>query len=514
MEDDSIYNAIIIALVIGIIIVIATLIFLRPPKEYFTEIYFIDHKALPDYVYPDQEHWVLITIANHEKEDMTYPVVLKAIMGNETLNLGSIDITVKKDNLSEKALRYTLPEFERAQIQVALPTKNQEIHFWVGNRAHIMQYPDTLANMSCLKAYNITPEQSFIITARGTANPNMSVRLNGTEVFDTIVANADYQNYTIEHSPSDILEIVFNNDAKTEAGDVNLYIKEIIIGNQSIPPAAGVFDAGSGIKAFDCQQMANGTASLTRNASLRFRFTLGSSTDFPPPPPPPTRIAQLAYTGVRNSTSIWGMNESVFDQEMAYLSVNNFTSMTFKDYYRYRKLDAALPEKPVVIVFDTGDISAYTTAKPILDKYGFVAVAAVVTEQIGARNKLNITQLNELKAAGWEIASNSKSYPRMTNSSACNDTCVQQEFGESRESLYLNLSGYETTTFIFPADAQNLTLRAECLQYYSGCSGGVSYPGSKQAVYMYLDDDMTTQGLRRIRIDNRMSLQEFTGVVG
>lgn len=72
MEDDSIYNAIIVSLIIGIIVVIITLIVARPEPETFTELYFNDHKTLPKYVEKGEIYPYSFTIANHETMDKTY----------------------------------------------------------------------------------------------------------------------------------------------------------------------------------------------------------------------------------------------------------------------------------------------------------------------------------------------------------------------------------------------------------------------------------------------------------
>lgn len=76
-EDQGIYNAIVIALVIGIIVVIATLLFQKPQPESFTELYFNDHKALPSFVEDDERYNFSFSIVNHENQDMKYNYTVK-----------------------------------------------------------------------------------------------------------------------------------------------------------------------------------------------------------------------------------------------------------------------------------------------------------------------------------------------------------------------------------------------------------------------------------------------------
>lgn len=76
-EDQGIYNAIVIALVIGIIVVIATLLFQKPQPESFTELYFNDHKSLPAFVEEDGRYNFSFSIANHENKDVDYTYTVK-----------------------------------------------------------------------------------------------------------------------------------------------------------------------------------------------------------------------------------------------------------------------------------------------------------------------------------------------------------------------------------------------------------------------------------------------------
>jgi hypothetical protein len=71
-EDETLYNAIIISLIIGIIIVVATLIISRPAPEYFSEIYFESHKELPKFMAKDDAFNYTFTIANHGNSTRTY----------------------------------------------------------------------------------------------------------------------------------------------------------------------------------------------------------------------------------------------------------------------------------------------------------------------------------------------------------------------------------------------------------------------------------------------------------
>lgn len=77
-DDNSLYNALIITLVIGIIVVIATLLLTRPAPESFTELYFNNHLSLPEYVEENTQYNFSFSINNLENRDMGYDYVVSA----------------------------------------------------------------------------------------------------------------------------------------------------------------------------------------------------------------------------------------------------------------------------------------------------------------------------------------------------------------------------------------------------------------------------------------------------
>ena len=68
-----------------------------------------------------------------------------------------------------------------------------------------------------------------------------------------------------------------------------------------------------------------------------------------------------------------------FEAQMAYLNNMNFHTLTLKEINDFYYMNSALPEKCVLISFDDCYQSLHHYAYPILKKYGFSAVAFVVT---------------------------------------------------------------------------------------------------------------------------------------
>jgi hypothetical protein len=267
-EDDSLYNAMIIALIIGIIIVIATLIFMRPPPEYFSELYYTNHTMLPRFVTPGLEQAFDFTIANHENGTRTYDIFIFAEHENSTTPIKSFTAEVGKEERRDFRVIYTLPEYTKAKVQTGFG--DQEIHFFVYNPERAMQYPEGIASLSCV--HEVEAERGeFIITARGTYGPMMKVRVDGKEVMNATVPDTETE-YRIDAVPERTIDIVFDNDIfnQTAGIDRNLYIKSVQMGNTTV--STFTFDGQTGIRAFDCMMLRNSTNAATSNGALRMRI--------------------------------------------------------------------------------------------------------------------------------------------------------------------------------------------------------------------------------------------------
>lgn len=105
---------------------------------------------------------------------------------------------------------------------------------------------------------------------------------------------------------------------------------------------------------------------------------------------------------------------------------------------------ADLPERPVVITFDDGDVSVYTQAFPIMREFGFIGVNYLVANYVGADGYLSVDQLKELSAAGWEVGSHSMTHNDLTLSQR-----AEWEIAQSRHSLE-KLLGVPVETFAYP----------------------------------------------------------------
>jgi hypothetical protein len=285
-EENSMYNAIIISLIAGIVIVIITLIVARPEPEYFTELYFNNHTILPKYIGQGKDYQFIFTVHNVENGTHEYKVKIAAQLydKNKSARQGfeyHKSIIAAKGELVMQPVTFAVEEpFYRARIQVDLLDKNQEIHFWAYNKDMAYEYPDTIAAVYCLnKTIKIEKKEYITIAAKGALQPAMKVRVNGQQVYSTTLESDQTTNYTINQLiGTGFLDIVFDNYRwnATIKKDTQPTIEYIMIGDTKILPSDGILDGGDGAKAFDCESIQTGKPNLVvskiGNSALRFRL--------------------------------------------------------------------------------------------------------------------------------------------------------------------------------------------------------------------------------------------------
>lgn len=72
------------------------------------------------------------------------------------------------------------------------------------------------------------------------------------------------------------------------------------------------------------------------------------------------------------------VSEKQLEDDFKYIKENGFTPVSMKQIISYSEGKGNLPEKPIVITFDDGYESFLTNVVPLLEKYDFCAVLAVI----------------------------------------------------------------------------------------------------------------------------------------
>ncbi|OIN55956.1 polysaccharide deacetylase family protein [Arsenicibacter rosenii] len=97
---------------------------------------------------------------------------------------------------------------------------------------------------------------------------------------------------------------------------------------------------------------------------------------------------------------------AAFKEHMKMLADSGYHTILPDQLYAYLTTGARLPEKPVMITFDDGDLDQYETALPELDKYGFKASFFIMTVAIGRRGYqpyMDKAQIKDLADRGHTI---------------------------------------------------------------------------------------------------------------
>jgi peptidoglycan/xylan/chitin deacetylase (PgdA/CDA1 family) len=139
-----------------------------------------------------------------------------------------------------------------------------------------------------------------------------------------------------------------------------------------------------------------------------------------------------------------------FRAQMQALHDWGYTSITVSDLVEVLINGGELPDRPVVITFDDGNINIYQNAFPIMHEMGFTGTLYIVANRLKSRLFINSEQLQEMTNAGWEIGSHGMSHNDLTLDSSI----VRYEIGQSRLTLEEAI-GVPVNTFAYPYGKTN-----------------------------------------------------------
>ncbi len=189
------------------------------------------------------------------------------------------------------------------------------------------------------------------------------------------------------------------------------------------------------------------------------------------------------HIGVSPSNSSYYVLPYEFEQQMYFLHEWGYQTISVELMIKAIKEGAELPTKPIILTFDDGSDSIYTTALPVLQKYNFTGTAYLVYNYIGAPSFVNIEEIQELYAAGWEIGSHGINHIDLTKY----PNKQGEEIVESRQKLR-NLLDIPILTFAYPYG----TYDEDSLHYvyYAGYIGAMGlgvdmHQGKNNQYYLY-----------------------------
>jgi peptidoglycan/xylan/chitin deacetylase (PgdA/CDA1 family) len=205
----------------------------------------------------------------------------------------------------------------------------------------------------------------------------------------------------------------------------------------------------------------------------------------------------LMYHGILTSGTAggdkYGIPEETFRRHLDELRKHRLRIRTLSDLR-----SAQLDSQSVVITFDDGLISDFTTALPALDKHGVTAHFFVNTANVGKPGYMDWTQIREMDRAGMQIGSHG--HQHVDHSQPSEQTLIK-ELRISREMLQAEL-GHAVDWFAPPYGFVNRkTIRAAEAAGFSGVATSwiaLAAAGSKLVPRIAIEASTTDQEFRAI----------------
>lgn len=181
--------------------------------------------------------------------------------------------------------------------------------------------------------------------------------------------------------------------------------------------------------------------------------------------------------------TVYYVSPEAFDQQMNLLYQWGYKTISIDLLKKALTQGALLPPKPIILTFDDGSESTYSTALPIMQRYGFTGVSYIVLNYVGIPRYMTSDQIRGLYAAGWEIGSHGLSHIDLTTAARKKEA----EIVESRKRLEKFL-GVPVTSFAYPFgvyddDALNYVHDAEYIAAMG--LGNEALQSDKNLFYLY-----------------------------
>jgi len=128
-------------------------------------------------------------------------------------------------------------------------------------------------------------------------------------------------------------------------------------------------------------------------------------------------VSILLYHHIGSSLqgdTIYYVSPEAFDRQMNLLYQWGYKTISVELLAKALKDGAELPSKPVILTFDDGSETIYSTALPIMQRYGFTGTSYLVYNYVGIPGYVNVDQIRGLYTAGWEIGSHGLSHVDLT----------------------------------------------------------------------------------------------------
>jgi len=104
------------------------------------------------------------------------------------------------------------------------------------------------------------------------------------------------------------------------------------------------------------------------------------------------------------------VSPAVFEDELQHLADQGIETVSFDDLLEHYAGGPELPKRSVILTFDDGYDDSYEYAFPLLQQYGMTGTFYIVTDFVGRPGYLTWEQIQEMDAAGMQIAAHSATH--------------------------------------------------------------------------------------------------------
>lgn len=180
-----------------------------------------------------------------------------------------------------------------------------------------------------------------------------------------------------------------------------------------------------------------------------------------PPLTPVTRTVQVpilmyhhiapyaSYNPLSSYFSVWVVAPKDFSQQMDYLEMHGYHTITFNQLFNALYYGGPLPPKPIILTFDDGTIDHYQFAYPILQKHHFSGMFYIITGRVGMDGQMDWPQLREMLKHGMQMGSHTIHHIDLAIKMLGPEDVVQEELRESKQMLQREL-GIVIQQFCYP----------------------------------------------------------------
>ena len=208
----------------------------------------------------------------------------------------------------------------------------------------------------------------------------------------------------------------------------------------------------------------------------------------------------LLYHHIAVKDDRYYISPDVFRQQMETLISLGYTGITVPQLVEVLQHGGELPERPVVITFDDGDLDVYQNAYPIMQELGLVGTFFVVGTRLNSEAVISVDQLKEMTSTGWAVGCHSMTHVDLT----LNHDALTYEAGNCKSLLEKEV-GVPVVTFAYPYGTMDEFVAGKVAKY--GYTSAVGLGTSSNHTWG------TLYYLSRLEVQNTYDLATFKALL-